>query len=375
MRYLRTKMSITAIVALAGSVAVGVSSCGLSSDCEDLANCAPSGPTGQGGTNTYTGAQGGNSATGGSTSSGGSNGIGGAGGTAGAGGNLGADCGQAGQCDSGFCVDDVCCESACDSDCRSCALTEKKGYCTPYVAGTDPESECEVDQVDGVCDGSGHCAVGNFLWSAAPGNDEQQYADDIAAGPTNDFYIVGDFKGSINWGATTTFWAKGYQDAYLVKLSSDGTALWGHHYGDVNFDQSSSVNAGGVATDASGNVYVAGYYTGEVNFGLGGGNLAAVDGDIYVAKYNAGGVHQWSDRYGSTGSQKASDVAADSANEVIVTGYFYDSLDFAGNSDAGTGMTAVDGDIFVAKFNVYGHHIWSNKYGDTGNQYYFFFYV
>lgn len=49
---------------------------------------------------------------------------------------------QAGtECASGFCVDGVCCDSACDGVCESCAAPTP-GECSPVPADTDPESEC-----------------------------------------------------------------------------------------------------------------------------------------------------------------------------------------------------------------------------------------
>jgi hypothetical protein len=54
-----------------------------------------------------------------------------AGGDAGGGGTtsgkkpLGAQCGNKDQCESNFCVDDVCCESACDGACKACSAAGK----------------------------------------------------------------------------------------------------------------------------------------------------------------------------------------------------------------------------------------------------------
>lgn len=53
----------------------------------------------------------------------------------------GEACGAAAECGSNFCVDGVCCESACDGVCESCGLAEK-GTCQPVPDGTDPQSEC-----------------------------------------------------------------------------------------------------------------------------------------------------------------------------------------------------------------------------------------
>ena len=56
------------------------------------------------------------------------------------------------QCPNGFCVDGVCCDTACDGVCESCALTGKVGTCSPIKNAKD-----DVCGVDAMCDGSGAC--------------------------------------------------------------------------------------------------------------------------------------------------------------------------------------------------------------------------
>lgn len=78
----------------------------------------------------------------------------------------GASCFVSAQCESGSCVDGVCCESACDSSCVACAalLTgAPDGTCAPANAGADPHNDCSADSPltcgqDGTCDGEGACA-------------------------------------------------------------------------------------------------------------------------------------------------------------------------------------------------------------------------
>ena len=78
--------------------------------------------------------------------------------------SVGGACTQASQCERGFCVDGVCCETACTSMCTTCNLTGNAGYCSPVPAGQDPKSSCTQDLAstcgrDGTCDGSGGCRV------------------------------------------------------------------------------------------------------------------------------------------------------------------------------------------------------------------------
>lgn len=75
---------------------------------------------------------------------------------------LGGTCGAAATCASGFCVDGVCCESACNGRCQSCATAAGAGRCVAAEPGTDPRDEC-ADQgaascgTNGFCDGAGAC--------------------------------------------------------------------------------------------------------------------------------------------------------------------------------------------------------------------------
>ena len=62
-------------------------------------------------------------------------------------------------CASGYCVDNVCCQTACNGTCEHCKATT--GLCEPVTAGTDPDNECP-DGTDpecgkNTCNGTGQC--------------------------------------------------------------------------------------------------------------------------------------------------------------------------------------------------------------------------
>jgi hypothetical protein len=105
-----------------------------------------------------------------------------------------ASCTIAAQCASGFCVDGVCCDAACDGSCESCAQTGKVGTCAPVKNASDDgcggdsicdaasacrtalgkacttSNECASDScVDGVCCGSTVC--GECQSCAVPGSE------------------------------------------------------------------------------------------------------------------------------------------------------------------------------------------------------------
>jgi hypothetical protein len=76
----------------------------------------------------------------------------------------GANCKVNGDCASGFCADQICCNVACAGGCVSCGLPGRLGTCWPIDAGLpDPRAVCK-DQgapscgTTGACDGFGVCA-------------------------------------------------------------------------------------------------------------------------------------------------------------------------------------------------------------------------
>jgi hypothetical protein len=71
----------------------------------------------------------------------------------------GTACSSAVACASGFCVDGVCCQSACSDTCVSCNQAGRAGQCSAYAVGSDPEKECNTgsDPCRLVCNGAGSC--------------------------------------------------------------------------------------------------------------------------------------------------------------------------------------------------------------------------
>lgn len=84
--------------------------------------------------------------------------VSGQGGIAGAGEQVGskpiaAGCAADSECASGFCVDSVCCDGACDGQCQTCNVAGNVGYCTAQVFGDDTTS------AEG-CTGAHTCSIG-----------------------------------------------------------------------------------------------------------------------------------------------------------------------------------------------------------------------
>jgi hypothetical protein len=196
------------------------------------------------------------------------------------------------------------------------------------------------------------------LWSQGWGDTLAQISNSAAFDPTGNVVMTGTFEGTVDFGGGPLSSA-GYFDIFLVKFDVNGSHLWSQGFGDGSFQQSRSLSI-----DLSGNVVTTGEFEDTVDFG--GGPLTSAGGsDIFLAKFDTNGTHLWSQSFGGFNEQIGYSVAFDPSGNVVITGEFEDTVDFGG----GPLISAGGFDIFLAKFDTIGNHLWSQSFGDVnGNQ-------
>ncbi|MGD8415217.1 MAG: nucleotide-binding protein, partial [Candidatus Latescibacterota bacterium] len=199
------------------------------------------------------------------------------------------------------------------------------------------------------------------LWSVDYGNNEFQYAYDVAVDDAGNVVAVGGFYGDLYIGCA---WLERTPstDAFVVKFDGDGGCLWGKSFGDAATRQSATH----VAIDNAGNVIVAGSFEETTDFG--GGELASTGGfNMFLVKLDAQGNHLWSRRYGDADELTLGEInglAVDDSSEVVMTGSFAGTLDFGGGPLASAGGL----DMFVVKLDEDGNHQWSRSFGGAAQQ-------
>ena len=170
--------------------------------------------------------------------------------------------------------------------------------------------------------------------------------------------LTGYFTGAVSFGGGSLS-AACPSAVFLTKLKADGSHVWSKRFGGLE-----SHTATGVAADALGNVIVTGTFSGTdrlwsgISYGTQGSPSA------FLAKFDAAGKHLWSKRFGDASTQSANGVATDTDGNVVVTGKIYGTVDFGG----GPLTSAGDSDVFVAKFDGAGKHLWSKRFGDADQQ-------
>jgi hypothetical protein len=200
---------------------------------------------------------------------------------------------------------------------------------------------------------------GTHLWSRRIGAEGNEYAVGVAFDNSGNLFVTGfsSFSTAVDFGGGPLT-AGGLVDVYVAKYDAAGGHLWSKLIGDANYQQ-----AYGLDVDDFGNAVITGLFEGSMDFG--GGPLTSAGGvDVYLARYSGAGTHLFSTRYGSTLDQLGVAVGTDAGGNIYLTGMMRGTVDFGG----GPLTSAGSDDIFVAAFDSVAVHLWSRRYGSTGQQ-------
>ncbi len=153
----------------------------------------------------------------------------------------------------------------------------------------------------------------------------------------------------------------------ILLLCSTVFAQWAKSTGGTSADLVNDITV-----DASGNVYIAGRFSGTADMDPGAGttNLVSAGGeDIFFAKYNSNGELGWAFRAGGTGSDRSLAIAVDGSGNVYIGGYFTGTADFDPGAGTSNLISASGNCAFFAKYNSSGELLWAKSIGnDIGSQ-------
>ena len=158
-------------------------------------------------------------------------------------------------------------------------------YINSQFGRTMPEQSLQNAKIIAMNNPGQEALTSDHAWGLAmkSGIKKASNAQNLIFDKTGNFYVTGYFSGTINIGS---FSAKGFVDAqsYIVaKINPQGKLLWADN-------MKCSDNAVGLAVeqDASGNIYVAGSFSGSMGVMKSGKNS-----DVFLAKYTLIGEKLW----------------------------------------------------------------------------------
>lgn len=200
-------------------------------------------------------------------------------------------------------------------------------------------------------------SAGVRQWATYYGGADGEIGTDVATDATGNVFLVG---------YTCAFSTD--CDAVLVKYDAAGNRAWVNTYGPGGATESDY--AYDVATDAAGNVYIAGHTSSTTGIASGGFQNAHSGGlanEAYLVKFAPNGSRIWGTYYGFTSNDYGTGVAVDATGNVYFSGYTSSSS----NISAGGFQTNFGGgyDGFLVKFNSSCGRLCATYYGGTGSDY------
>ncbi|MHC9538736.1 MAG: hypothetical protein AB9903_04385 [Vulcanimicrobiota bacterium] len=200
------------------------------------------------------------------------------------------------------------------------------------------------------------------------GGADMDRGETVAADAAGNIVVAGSFSDLVPFGSAKKLDYKesnGSTDVFVAKYDGTGSLMWSAAFGSVNADAAHSLKL-----DKSGNVYVTGYFEGDMKVSDSVTLNAAGSRDAFVIKLNPDGAVLWAFSLGyaggSQGTAEGMDLAIAQNGALYVTGKFQGTADFSHGGGASPLTSNGASDIFVACYDLQGACRWAFALGSAG---------
>ncbi len=211
-------------------------------------------------------------------------------------------------------------------------------------------------------------ANGNYLLAKKFGSTLNDYASAVVVDASGNIYLVGTFQGTVDFdpgAATVNLTSAGNSDCFIAKYDNSMNYIFAKKVGGSLND-----NVSAVKLDASGNIYVTGFFNGTADFDPGAGvvNLVSAGGDdVFIASYDASGNYVYAKSMGGSGTDDGNSLDVDADGNIVVTGFFNGTADFDPGAVTANLTSQGGNDIFIARYDAAGNYVSANSIGGSGD--------
>jgi hypothetical protein len=203
-------------------------------------------------------------------------------------------------------------------------------------------------------------ASGNFAWARAVEGQTITEVSNVELDGAGNVYTSGWFDGTNDFDpgpGVFNLTPVGNRDPFIYKLDPAGNFIWAKSIGNNNDNYWKS------SVDAAGNVYLTGDYNGQsLDLDPGPGTITAGPNGFYVIKLDNTGSLVWAK---TTTSGVSGDVATILSGGIYIAGEFTGTVDFDPNPGTST-LTTTATDMFILKMDAAGNLIWAKNTGGIG---------
>jgi hypothetical protein len=203
---------------------------------------------------------------------------------------------------------------------------------------------------------------GNCQWVQQISGKNTESAYCISVDESNNIFLGGYYSSApLTFNNGISLSAEGFEN-YIAKYDSTGKCLWAQKI------TGGSCEINSIGTDGAGNVYLGGYFSSaSLNFNNFIKLMNPSSTDAFLAKYNSGGTCQWAQKISASGSDECSNIAVDKTGNVFLAGYYSGSTLSLSSGVTLNNIGSYDG--FFAKYSTTGNCVWAQKISGTSSDY------
>lgn len=213
------------------------------------------------------------------------------------------------------------------------------------------------------------CAVPVYSRTVTFGGSEGEDVLGLALAPDGGAVVTGGFEGTVDFDpgpGEDIHTSNGGKDAYITKLTADGSQVWTHTFGGSGFER-----ADDVAIDPSGSIFVGGVFFDTVDFDPTDGvdeHTSNGLGDVFVSKYLSDGTYVWTRTVGGEDYVDMQAIALAGDGGILATGSFGGEVDFDPGDGVDERLSHGSNDTFLLKLTSGGDYLWTLTFGGEGSE-------
>jgi len=202
---------------------------------------------------------------------------------------------------------------------------------------------------------------GNVIWAASAGSPDG-YSGGLCADNKGNAYVNGYFVESTMIFGSDTLTNALSNSVFVAKYDSAGIAVWAR-------TATGNAWSSGACTDTLGHVYLTGYFSGtNITFdSIILTNASPDSNNIFIAKYDSAGNVLWAVSAGGKGNNVASGIVTDAQGNIYLTGSFTGQSIILGN-DTLYSINPLKESLYISKYDTSGHLIWAKIVSGTGSE-------
>lgn len=209
-----------------------------------------------------------------------------------------------------------------------------------------------------------NCANSTCDWAISMGASGQQDGNSIICDSKNNIRIAGYFENNVDFdpGASTTLVTNhGNSDWFVLGLDSNAQFQWVQTCGSNLFE-----NALSITVNAKDEVLSGGFF--QSNLSIGNSIITSLgNDDALLVNISQTGNLNWYQHYGGTGQEVINNLITTSGNNLLVTGYFQDTVLFNSQSPSLKRTSNGGRDVFFFRADTTGAVQWVKTFGGSSD--------